>query len=433
MAARVHNERGSVGMKSKMMSTFGLVAAVLAGVSGVAASEIGDVTLDMRLRYESAEIAGFEDAGNTSIRARIGYFSPDWNGLTFGVEGEFTQPVDKDSYNAAGVHGDPEKAVIADPESTDLDQLFVEYRVEGMSAKVGRQVIALDNHRFIGHVGWRQNRQTYDALTLQNNSFEDVNLFYSYIDNVSRIFGSEAPDAGGNAGESDSDSHLLNGSYTVNENLKITAYAYLIELDDLPATWSSDSYGAYLKGGLPLGERTVTYLAEYATQSDAGENPVSYTADYIHLALGSSIGELKIDVGYEVLGADDAGVDADGAPVYGSFKTPLATLHKFNGFADRFLVTPPTGLEDVYVSLAYAVPVPGVGAVNTMVAYHDFGSDIGSQDLGDEVDVVLAKGFEMESIPGSFKGIAKYATYGEGDVGADTDRLSVELNYAMTF
>ncbi len=46
-----------------------------------------------------------------------------------------------------------------------------------------------------------------------------------------------------------------------------------------------------------------------------------------------------LGVGYELLGSDD-GVAA--------FQTPLATLHKFNGFADQFLVTPAGGLQDIY-------------------------------------------------------------------------------------
>ncbi len=168
-------------------------------------------------------------------------------------------------------------------------------------------------------------------------------------------------------------------------------------------------------------------------QNDAGDNPVDYQADYVHLVGKGTVKGVTLSAGYELLGADQAGVDADGAPVFGSFKTPLATLHPFNGFADRFLVTPDKGLEDVYVSLGYAVPVPGAGPINTTVIYHDFSTDEGSDDLGDEIDAVLAKGFAFENVPGTFKAIAKLAAYSKGDTGADTDRFSVELNYSATF
>ena len=47
----------------------------------------------------------------------------------------------------------------------------------------------------------------------------------------------------------------------------------------------------------------------------------------------------RIGGGYEVLGADD------GAALT-SFQTPLATLHKFQGWADKFLTTPPNGIRE---------------------------------------------------------------------------------------
>ena len=34
------------------------------------------------------------------------------------------------------------------------------------------------------------------------------------------------------------------------------------------------------------------------------------------------------------------------------FTTPLATLHKFQGFADKFLTTPANGIRDTYIELA---------------------------------------------------------------------------------
>ena len=35
------------------------------------------------------------------------------------------------------------------------------------------------------------------------------------------------------------------------------------------------------------------------------------------------------------------------------FSTPLATLHKFQGFADVFLTTPASGITDAYGKLGY--------------------------------------------------------------------------------
>jgi hypothetical protein len=39
----------------------------------------------------------------------------------------------------------------------------------GLKLKAGRQRIKLDDDRWVGNVGWRQNEQTYDAARLQTN------------------------------------------------------------------------------------------------------------------------------------------------------------------------------------------------------------------------------------------------------------------------
>jgi hypothetical protein len=213
-------------MSTTWMTRTGMIGLALTLLtSNGSATEAGDITVDLRLRVETAEIDGTKDADNTTSRLRLGYFSPDFKGFKFGAEGEFTTPFSRDAYNAAGVHGNPDKAVIADPESYDIDQLFVAYTLNDTMLKVGRQVIVLDNHRFVGHVGWRQNRQTFDAASVTDTSVENLKLFYAFVNNVSRIFGSEAPSTGGNAGEADSSSHLMNATYAVNESLQVTAIA----------------------------------------------------------------------------------------------------------------------------------------------------------------------------------------------------------------
>jgi hypothetical protein len=114
-------------------------------------------------------------------------------------------------------------------------------------------------------------------------------------------------------------------------------------------------------------------------------------------------------VGYEVLGSDD-GV---------SFQTPLATLHKFQGFADKFLVTPPDGIRDGY--LKAGITLYGVAVT---AFYHDFESDRGSDDYGDEIDLVA-----NYPINANFSAMLKYASYQEGDLASarDTDKLWLML------
>lgn len=413
-----------------------LTACLIAAFASARAGDCGKISLDTRLRLESADIDGFEDADNLSLRLRLGYTTPIYGGFLATVEGEFTGVADEGAYNAAGVHGDINKAVIADPKNAALDQLFGCYTYKGTAVKIGRQVIALDNQRFVGNVNWRQNRQTYDAVTFRNADVKNLTLFYGYVDNVVRIYGSEAPDHGVNAGETDSSSHLINASYKVADSLVITTYAYLLNLKDLPAELSSDSYGASAKGRVPLAaDLAVGYYAEYAVQQDAGNNPLDYDAAYYHLAADGSYKGWTTTIGYEVLGSDRTGsIDTNGASVHASFSTPLATLHKFNGFADRFLITPSKGLEDFYITLGWKIPLPQpVGPIVAEVWRHDFAASEGSMDLGTEWDGVLSKPLQIKGLPGEFNVIAKYASYEKGDAGTDTERLSFELNYNVVF
>ena len=65
----------------------------------------------------------------------------------------------------------------------------------GLNLKGGRQRIKLDDDRWIGNVGWRQNEQTFDALTLNTNAISNTALQYTYVSWVRRIFGQKV-DAG---------------------------------------------------------------------------------------------------------------------------------------------------------------------------------------------------------------------------------------------
>ena len=74
--------------------------------------------------------------------------------------------------------------------------------------------------------------------------------------------------------------------------------------------------------------------------------------------------------------------------MYG-FSTPLATLHKFNGWSDQFLTTPKEGLVDLYASISGKAFGGG-----WTVALHDFSADESSEsvdDLGSESQCHLSR------------------------------------------
>ena len=56
---------------------------------------------------------------------------------------------------------------MGDPETTELNQAYLSFRGGETILSAGRQRLVLDNARFVGEGAWRQNQQTFDALTAQ--------------------------------------------------------------------------------------------------------------------------------------------------------------------------------------------------------------------------------------------------------------------------
>jgi hypothetical protein len=201
----------------------------------------------------------------------------------------------------------------------------------------------VDNVRFIGDVGWRQNNQTFDAVTAKAQPVKGLDLLYSYLWEVNRIFGDvEGLPAGFT--DFDSDSHAFHASYAAHKYVRITGYAYLLDLvNDLTANQSCATYGGFVNGTVPVHEKVgLSYRGEFALQSDYADSTQDYDTEYYNLELGVNVKPVTVGGGYEVLGSDNNV----------GFRTPLATLHAFNGWADVFLNTPGAGLRDWYAFVA---------------------------------------------------------------------------------
>lgn len=375
----------------------------------------GKVNVNSLLRWEYADQESFgggadpRESNAFTIRNRLGFTTGSFSNFKSQIEFEDVTIIgNEDNYNQAGLNPlGGTRTVIADPEATEINQAWLAYENWDTIAKLGRQRIVLDGSRFIGDVIWRQNQQTYDGFSLSNTGIDDTSLFYAYISNVNRIFGDDHP-----AGDFDSDSHIFNASYSGLEFGKLAGYSYLLDLNDAPAL-SSATYGASFSGSTPLTDTmAVTYHAEYAHQTDYQNSPLGYNADYYHLSLGAKHKKIDYGIGYEVLGSDGG---AKG------FVTPLATLHKFNGWADAFLGTPADGLEDLYAWIGVSLP----GGVPLKFVYHEFQGETGGADYGHEYNVVASK-----KLSNNFVVLAKYAHYEEGDVGrAGRTRFWLQLAF----
>lgn len=355
---------------------------------------------DLRLRYEAVEQDNaLKDADALTLRTRLSFISGSVNGFSVVAEIENNSNsfgLDDYSVPPSGVNPGV-YSVIADPKFTELDQGFIQYKNKSTTVKLGRQVIALDGQRHVGHVGWRQDRQTFDAFGINSKLFDNaVTVKYYYVNKRNRIFSDDA--------DLDSKDHLLNIS--TNTALgKFTGYSYMLEVDNGTDN-SLDTVGFSLIGKKLLDKAKLNYHLEYANQtSESGAG--NFSADFWMFEAGLGFQKTTFKVGYESLGSDDGN--------YG-FSTPLATLHKFNGWADMWLSTPAQGLEDAYMKV-----LGSAAGGKYLIAYHKFSAESpsnGVSDLGSEINLQYTR-----KINDIFSMGVKYAAYEAGDIKVDTDKL----------
>jgi len=369
---------------------FADVTAVSSGVTQ--ALEESKVNLSFRAREEYVDQDGIDDAANAlTVKSRMTIKTGAYSNFSLGLEVDNVSAL-VDNYNSTQ-NGETDYPVVADPTGTDVNQGYLQYKNNNFTGVVGRQRILHNNQRFVGGVGWRQNEQTYDGVRLQYN-VNALSVDYSYVHNINNI---KAQNVTG-------DFHLANLGYKINKEHKISAFTYLLDYNaDANAKLSTSTYGALYNGKFG----PVFVNASLASQSDNGDNANSFTASYMNAEVGSKFGKVTVLGGYEVLGSDN-GV---------AFSTPLATLHKFQGFADKFLGTPAEGVQDIYVTVKGAI-----SGVKLSATYHDLSSDVGSKDWGSEIDLVAAY-----KVNKNYSVLAKFASYSADEHAADTSKLWLQL------
>lgn len=406
-------------MKRLVLSA--ILGPVLFGVSPLSADDgftlFSDAKFngEIRPRYEnvSVEDSTKKDADAFTVRATLGMEAKllGINGLSMKVDGTTVQSIGGEHYNSS-TNGQTGYEIVKDPETTRFSQAYLQYKLGKTTAKAGRQIINLDNERFIGSVDWRQMMQSFDAAVISDSTISNLTLTGAYVWGIKGITDLPA---------SETDSIILNGSYKANDMLKVSAYDYILSS-------LHDTMGLALTGTVPLSVAKIDYRAEYAAQSDASRDTdggiVNAQADatYYNLDALANISGVLLGAGYEVL-SGTSGSDGKTA-----FSTPLATLHKFNGWADKFLTTPTGGLCDASATLGYTAP--GLG--KAMIVYHDFETDVamaGKSDLGSEWDILYTN-----AIPGikGLSALAKAAYYQGGDVAGnnkDVSKVWLQLGY----
>jgi Alginate export len=378
--------------------------------------------IEARLRYENVEQQGVAvEADAVTLRLRAGVTAKQGPFAVL-VEAEGTLAIVED-YNS-GVNGKP-GPIIADPQNIELNRAQIQFTgIPKTVVTAGRQRINLDDQRFVGNVGWRQNEQTFDAVRAEWTGVKGVKADVTYAWSQRTIwgvdgFGARQTAVGG-------DNILANLSYK-GKTFGITAFAYVADLDEAPVhafRLSSKTFGARGNVTLPLGKAKLNLLASYAKQSDYNNNPNNSSSDYLLGEAMLDVAGFKLTAGYEVLGADN-GV------ALSSFQTPFATLHKFNGTADKFLITPANGLRDLYLGVGASPKIKALPGFNAQLTWHQFKSDRLSQDFGTEWNAQI--GWKIAK---KVSFLAKYADYNRKGIAdfagdADTQKFWAQLDYVF--
>lgn len=379
-------------------------------VSLLEALQGGRVTVDLRYRYEFVDQEGFgSDAHASTLRTALGYRTAPFRGFQLTLQAENVADIGAgNSHNDAGRggrgNGVTDRPVVADPSGTDFLLAYVSWSGSDTQVDIGRQEIVLDDARFVGNVVWRQHHQTYRAIRARNASVGNLRAQYAFVDRVYRIFGDRQ----------DTATHLINASYEFSPEARLTGYGYVLRYDDAPFQGlDTDTFGAELQGRIGIGDDVaLRYEAEYARQGDAGNNPGAISAGYLHAMLAVEPGKFGFRVGWERLG---------GSRDEGQFSTPLATLHAFNGWADKFLTTPVDGLEDLYLRANGPL-----GPIAWMLVYHDFRAATGDTRYGDEFDFQLAW-----TAPWKQGFVLRGAVYGADEFATDTTKFWALTTYSF--
>lgn len=377
-------------------------------------------TIDLRTRYEFRDQQGSDASHALTVRARVGLLLGDLHGISVFGEAEGTRAlIDDYRSNPAGQSDvDPyerNNTVIGDPENLELNRAWVRYEGGGFDLKLGRQRIIRNNAALVGNVGWRQNEQTYDAATISYGGGDrGYEIFYGYSDQANRIFGD---DASGALKEFTGDFHLLDASLELGEGT-LGAYAYLLDVDNNAKVGRANTFGIHYASGPVYLEAAYQDGSSMLADRSQGTK-ASYDAFYGHATYTRAVG---------ANGSFVAGVEYLGR----NFKTPLATVHKFNGFADAFTLQriglndaagEYDGLADPYLGYTQG-GLPGGLVVKGFVHY--FADASLDDSYGWESDLVIVKKFN-EHVSGLVK-LAYFFGNGEGTYANDIAQASFQLD-----
>jgi hypothetical protein len=384
----------------------------------------GKPILGVRARFEDVDQAGlWSNSESLTVRTQFGWQTAAWHGLTGLLEFSNNFHADDGHFNVAvpggvSLNGKTQFPIVNDPNATEVNRAQITWAPnQAFSATVGRQRILIDDQRFIGDVGWRQNEQTFDAARADISAGR-FKATYAYVFGVNRIFGGPLNWRSG--------SHLVNASYTIADPLRLEGFVYDLDFGNSAAN-STLTVGGKLSGRVATGKVAFAYDATFANERNQRNNPAKFSLNYWQADLAATLGAFTLKGDYESLQGDG---------VHG-FITPLATTHAFQGWADAFAAnggnkTEVDGIRDANVTLV-ARPrwrLRYFSKTEALVRYHDFDAELTGAHLADEWDAQLQGAITPKLTAAlKFADFQRAASVPAGTVAAPASRTKVWVTF----
>lgn len=357
---------------------------------------------DVRVRYEHVSGESFNnDADALTLRLRPSIELSPTSSFSLLAELEAVAGLFPDSRN--GFFGDPGRPAIADPEGFELNRLQLAWRPSRKwDVTLGRQRIALEDERFIGTVDFRQNQQTFDAISTAYTSNTGLTFQTGYIWQVNRPIGGRDP-----AGVFDSESvYAQVGAPTPAGQLSLFHFDLDLD-DDVNPRIEQETIGVSLNGRAAGNQVALFWSLILAEQQSQDAEP-----HFVRLGAALDWRDVSFDLRFEELGTDQAI----------GFQTPLATLHKFQGATDTFLRTPSLGLRDTQLAATWRLGSLGpLRATRINLQFNHFSGAESGANFGQEIGLGVAARYKNMGL-----GLA-WAGYREDGFGSDTDKVWLTL------
>ncbi|APV48963.1 hypothetical protein BWI17_04265 [Betaproteobacteria bacterium GR16-43] len=333
----------------------------------------GRAVIELRPRYNHIEESDkpLVSEGFT-YRAILGWASAPWANLRLTAELINTGHIGDKKYNENGADRTSPYPLLPDPDSTDVNRAFIDYTgFEATRLRAGRQLVRMDNQRWVSDNDFRNTPQLFDGVSGTNTAIANVELHASYYWRVRTTSGTSAP----------LNLTLLHAAWNPAPDHGLAAYAYFHDQAQNGAFtgFADNSYrvvGARAEGSVKgLAPVDLVYTAEAAMQRPFSGGDSRVDANYWRLGGGASGDAWTLRYDYEVKGSNNG--------VYG-LQMPLTDFYGFNGWTLHFFNTPARGLRDQWLTgRVQAGPVVLYGES------HRFKSDFGGLDYGKENDVGL--------------------------------------------